>query len=139
MAYLEPEEITTHLYAGVITEINRDDQNNLVRAISAAIDEAKSYLNAYDNNAIFSANGDERNQILLLYIKDITVWHYIQLSNPAVDMELRLKRYEQAIKFLEKIQSGKANPLLPYPAAPPPGETQSYLKYGGNTKRELNF
>lgn len=139
MAYLTKEEIGTHLYAGVTTEINRGDDTIINDAIAAAIAEARGYLTAYDMTAIFAATGDDRNPILLLYIKDIAVWHYIQLSNPGVEMELRLKRYEQAIKFLEKVQSGKTNPSLPYPSTPPPGETNTYIKYGGIDKRNNNF
>lgn len=139
MAYLTAAEISTHLYTGVVNEINRDDTTILDLAIAAAMAEASGYLTAYDMEAIFNATGNERNPILLLYIKDITVWHYIQLSNPSVEMQLRLKRYEQAIKFLEKVQSGKTNPALPYLSTPPAGETMSYLKYGGNDKRINNF
>lgn len=140
MAYLTSAEINTHLYGGVVTEINRGDATILQAAIDAAIAEASGYLTAYDLVAIFAAVGALRNPILLLYIKDITVWHYIQLANPAVEMELRLKRYERAIEFLQGIQSGKVNPALPYPAAPPePGERESYIKYGGIDLRNNNF
>lgn len=138
--YLTPAEINTHLYGGIIDEINRGDATITTSAIAAAIAEATGYLTAYDITAIFAATGNDRNPILLLYIKDITVWHYIQLANPAVEMELRLKRYEHAIKFLEKIQSGKTNPSLPYPAAPPtPGEANTYIKYGTIDKRTYDF
>lgn len=140
MAYLTAAEINTHLYGGVVTEINRGDATILQAAIDAAVAEAMGYLTAYDTTAIFAAIGTARNPILLLYVKDITVWHYIQLANPAVEMELRLKRYERAIEFLQSIQSGKVNPSLPYPAAPPaPGERESYIKYGGIDKRNYDF
>lgn len=137
--YLTQPEIKTHLYDGVIGEINRADVTILQSAIDAAIEEAKGYLTAFDTNAIFATTGDERNPILLLYIKDISVWHYIQLANPNVDMELRKIRYEKAIEYLLRIQNGKVNPTLPYPATPPPGDAENYIKYGGNEKRTLNF
>jgi hypothetical protein len=141
MAYLTPDEINTHLYGEIVNEINRNDITLLNKAIDAAIAEAESYLTMYDLTAIFSAVGDERNPILLLYIKDVTVWHYIQLSNPSVDMQLRLDRYEYAIKFFEKIQVGKANPNLPLPADPVDGNIQpeSFLKWGGNKKRHNHY
>ena len=140
MAYLTKQEIKTHLYGAVVDEISRADDTILQSAIDAAIAEASGYLTAYDMAAIFAAVDDARNPILLLYIKDITVWHYIQLANPAVEMELRLKRYERAIEFLQGIQSGKVNPSLPYPAAPPePGERESFIKYGGIDLRNNNF
>jgi phage gp36-like protein len=140
MGYLDAAEINTHLYGGVVNEISRDDITILDKAIAAAIAEALGYLTAYDTTAIFAAVDDARNPILLLYIKDIAVWHYIQLANPAVEMELRLKRYEHATKFLEKVQAGKVNPDLPYPAAPPtPGEATTYIKYGTIDKRTYDF
>ena len=140
MSYLTAAEINTHLYNGVVDEINRADASILLTAIAAAIAEATGYLTAYDIAAIFAATGDTRNPILLLYIKDIAVWHFIQLSNPAVEMELRLKRYEQAIKFLEKVQSGKTNPSLPYPAEPAaPGDATTYIKSGTIERRNYDF
>ena len=141
MAYLTALEIGTHLYGEVVNEIERSptESNNLNFAIQAAIEEAKGYLTAYDIVAIFAAAGDARNPILLLYIKDITVWHFIQLGNPGVEMSLRLDRYEKATKWLEKVQAGKTNPNLPYPVAPPVSEANNYIKWGGNVKRNNNF
>jgi phage gp36-like protein len=139
MAYLTTAEISSHLYAGVVAEISRDEESILEMAIAAAIEEARGYLTAYDVPAIFAAVEDARNPIVLLYIKDIAVWHYIQLSNPGVEMELRQIRYEKATKYFEKIQNGKVNPSLPYPAAPPAAEAESYIKYGSIEKRINNF
>ena len=45
-------------------------------AILAAIDEARSYLNAkYDCEAIFSATGEDRHATLLEHCKNIAVWN----------------------------------------------------------------
>lgn len=139
MAYLEPADIKTHLYGAVVDEISREDETILQDAITAGIGEAEGYLNAYDILTIFSATGAARHPTLLLYTKDIAVWHYIQLANPAVEMELRKYRYEQAIEWLGKVQSGKTNPSLPYPAEPPAAEANNYIKYGGFDKRNNNF
>ena len=137
--FLTAAEINTHLYGGVVAEINRTDATILETAISAAIEEVKGFLNAYDVAAIFAAVGNDRNPILVLYTKDCAVWHYIQLANPAVDMQLRLTRYEKAIDWLKMVQSGKTNPSLPYPAEPPVSEGNNYIKWGGNIKRNNNF
>jgi hypothetical protein len=109
-------------------------------AISSAVAEALGYLTGYDTAAIFDATGSDRNPILLLYIKDIAVWHYIQLSNPSVDMQLRLTRYEKAIDWLMRVQSGKTNPNLPLPAPPEDGSPQeNFFKWGGNDQLQYNF
>lgn len=139
MAYLTTEEIITHLYGEVTNEISRGDATILQTALNAAIAEAKGYLRAYDTDAIFSAMDDDRNPILLLYTKDIAVWHYLQLANPAVDMAIRLTRYEKAIEWFKMVQSGKTNPDLPYPVVPPPDEPNNYMKWGSITKRNNNF
>jgi phage gp36-like protein len=139
MAYLEPAEIKTHLYNGVVDEISRTDNSILQSAIDAAIGEAKGYLSAYDIVSIYTATGAARQPTLLLYTKDIAVWHYIQLANVAVEMELRLKRYEQAVKWLEKVQAGKTNPDLPYPTVAATAEPNNYIKWGSNIKRNNNF
>lgn len=139
MAYLTPDEINTHLYGEVTTEISRGDESILQTALSAAMAEAKGYLRAYNIDVIFAATLDARNPILLLYTKDIAVWHYLQLANPAVDMALRLTRYEKAIEWFKMVQSGKTNPDLPYPDVALPDEPNNYMKWGSITKRNNNF
>jgi phage gp36-like protein len=142
MPFLTAEEINSHLYAEVAAEISRDNEEHLDVAMSAAVAEALGYLTAYDTTVIFAATGNNRNPILLLYVKDIAVWHFIQLANPSVDMELRLKRYEQAIAWLGKVQSGKTNPALPYPTAPVDpvsGSTENFIKWGSNAKRRNHY
>ncbi len=141
--YLTPNELITHLYGEVITEIHRGDIAICQQAIDAAVAEAASYLSAYDVTAIFEAEADSRNSILLLFVKDIAVWHYIQLSNPAVEMDLRRLRYENAIAWLTKVQKGQAVPNLPTPQ--PPADTNGdgypdgFIKWGANTKRNNNI
>ena len=113
--YLTPTELSSHLYPEVQQEIARSTTDTTLaqQAISAAIDEAKSYLTHYDVAAIFSATGAQRNNIILMYVKDIAVWHFINLSNAAVEWELRESRYDKAIKFLRNVQKGEASPDLP--------------------------
>jgi hypothetical protein len=87
MAYLTTAEVSSHLYNEVVAEIERNETTKplLQQAIDAAIAEVKSYLSAYDIAAIFEAIDGNRNAILLLYTKDVAVWHFIQLANPAVE------------------------------------------------------
>lgn len=138
MAYLTTAEVSSHLYNEVVAEIERNETTKplLQQAIDAAIAEVKSYLSAYDIAAIFEAIDGNRNAILLLYTKDVAVWHFIQLANPAVEMQLRLERYEKAIKWLDKVQRGQVAPELPLPAAPTDGSSsENFIKFGSNPKR----
>lgn len=139
MAYLSPEEIYTHLYPEVINEISRTNVTLLNNSIDAAIAEARGYLTQYDIDTEFAKTGDDRNSILLVYLKDIAVWHFIVLSNPAVDMELRQIRYNNAIKALEKIQQGRFNPSLPTFNVTAPEQLENFFKWGSNKKRNDYF
>ncbi len=141
MPYLTPAEISTHLNGEVIQEIERDEVNTpkLTDAIEAAIAEVKSYLSNYDSTAIFAATGDNRNPIVLLYTKDVAVWHYIQLSNPNIEIDIRKSRYETATKWLDKVQSGKVVPDLPHKQSDLDGTTQGILSWGSNPKRNNHF
>lgn len=138
MAYLIATELSTHLYQELANAINRNDVGTYDTAITAAIAEAKGYLNKFDTAAIFSATGDSRNPILLLYVKDIAVWHFITLAPANVDTEYRMLRYEKAIKWLSDVQKGNIVPDLPYPA-PSTDDPQlnSTVRYGNARTRTV--
>lgn len=181
MAYLSKDELYTHLYDEVVTEINRDNdilefdtknnfpaqgnptkrykatdtgklwkwitnayietayQDRASEAIAGAVAEARGYLKQYDIDKEFEKAGDDRNQILLILLKDIAVWHFIVIANPAVEMEVREKRYNSAIKQLEKIQQGRWNPDLPVFAAEGCKPLENFIKFGSNKKRNDYF
>lgn len=141
MSFLTPAELNTHLYVEVVAEIERHPTNRtlLQEAIDAAIAEVKSYLSAYDKTAIFGATGNARNPIILLYTKDVAVWHYINLCNVDVDYEERRERYEKATEWLGRVQSGKVVPELPVPEVENTPDGRGFIKWGSNTKRNNNF
>lgn len=136
--FLSNDEIKTHLYGEKIDTITRMDLTIITSAINAAIAEVKSYLSAYDTDVIFSAAGDERNPILLLYTKDIAVWHFVQLANPNTDLQLRLERYEKAVSWFDKIMRGQVAPDLPLKSDPDAPEN-NFIRFGGNTPRKSYF
>lgn len=142
--FITPSELKTHLYGEVQSEIDRADVTICEEAINSAISEASGYLSVYDRTAIFAATGNTRNSILLTFVKDIAVWHFIQLANPGVDLALRQDRYDRAIKWLDKVQSGKVVPELPYPApaVDPLGNpiaNDSSITWGSTLKRVNNY
>ena len=104
--FLTVDELYTHLHDETVAVISRDTEAIPVAAIDAAIAEAKSYLHDFDTAAIFSAEGEARNALLLLFVKDIAVWHFVNLGNACIDMELREKRYDSAIAWLRLVQKG---------------------------------
>ena len=81
MAYLTIQELNTPLHDELVETITRGDATIAEAAIDAAIAEAKGYLSRFDCTRIFSASGSKRNQLLLIFVKDIAIWHLINLGN----------------------------------------------------------
>lgn len=128
------EELKTHLYAEQIEAISGEDETIITAAIDAANSEAKGYLHKFDLAAIFGATGDSRNKLLMLFIKDIAVYHYINLANPGTDYKERKDRYTRAIAWLEAAQAGVVVPDLPLAAQP--DNTMGGVTWSANPKRE---
>ena len=135
--FLTASEIYTHLYEETIAAISGDDERLLLAAISGAISEAKGYLHAYDKDAVFSETGDDRDALLLIWVKDMAVWHYINIARPAVDYEVRERRYNAAIAWLKGVQKGDIIPDYPRPvnSETKQEENTSGIRIGSNPKR----
>ena len=141
MAYLEIEEMTTHIYEEDMDVISHGDDAAMMSAIDAAIEEVQGYLTKYDTGKIFAARGKERNPILLLFVKDIAAWHFCNICNAGVDIEMREKRYDRAIEWLRNNQN-RQNPNLPT-APEQPGRQEcrhcGEMAFGSNRKRDNHF
>lgn len=135
--FLSIAELNTHIYEEIVDTISNTNDTIVEQAINAAISEAQGYMSRYDTAALFAATSQDRHSFLLLCIKDIAVWHFIILSNPGIDWESRKIRYEAAIKWLEKVQTGKVVPEN-WPLKEPT-ERQTYFQYGGNPRRDSHF
>lgn len=141
MAYLTPDELKTHLYQDNVDAITGGDDTIVLSAIDGAIQEAKGYLAYYDRDAIFGAEGDNRNALLLIFVKDIASWHLINLCNAGTDLSFREARYLRAIDWLKGVQAKKVVPDLPVLDEDGDGKDDqpgAYL-YGSNPKRHQHF
>lgn len=139
MAFLSPEELKTHLYAENINVISRDDETILQAAIDSANQEAKSYLAAYDTTQIFAASGADRNALLLIFVKDIAIWHFINLCNAGTELQLRQDRYNRAIDWLKAVQKGDVSPDLPKIVDEGGSEKNGIITFGSNPKKNQHF
>lgn len=143
MAYLTLQELSTHLHDEQVETITRGDNTIAEAAIDAAIAEARGYLTRFDTARIFSASGSKRNQLLLIFVKDIAVWHLINLCNAGSELPLRQDRYERAIDWLKAVQRGDVSPDLP-DREPEGGSTEKNnpigpIAYGSNPKRTQHY
>jgi phage gp36-like protein len=132
--FIDPSELKTHLYDEQVGEIIRGDAAIVPAAIDAAIIEMQGYLSGYDIAVIFNAVGTDRNALVLLFCKDIAVWHLITLCAPDAEYQLREERYKRAIQWLRDVQQRKNLPALPL-VPNSTNATEGLLTWGGNKKR----
>jgi phage gp36-like protein len=72
-----------------------------------AIAEMRSYLNkSYDCDDIFSATGNDRHPLILMFAIDITVYHIFCQHNPYKMARIRQERYDRAIEWLKGVMRG---------------------------------
>ena len=138
--FLSPQEVETHLYKEAIDTISREDDTILLAAIDAAVQEAAGYLCAYDRAKIFN-QPKQRNELLLTFVKDIAVWHFVNLCNAGAELELKEKRYDRAIAWLRQVQKGEVTPSLPRADDDGDGKPDGSNEYifGSNPKRNQHF
>ncbi len=95
----------------VISQVSETVRTN---AEEEAIEEISGYLRPkYDCSSVFSAEGDERNHLVIMYTCDIALYHMSAAMPQKMGSEIRKERYERAVKWLEGVQSGKIVPDLP--------------------------
>lgn len=136
--FLTTEEIKTHLTAETVLVVSGGDDTLLQAAIDGAVVEAKGYLGAYDTDAVFSATGSGRNQLLLIFVKDIAAWHFLNLCNAGAEFKVRQDRYERAIAWLKGVQKSEIDPDLPARSSDEQ-ELPGGIMYGSNPRREQHF
>lgn len=95
----------------VISQLTPENRAN---AEAEAMEEIAGYLRPkYDTDAIFSAQGDSRNRLVVMYTCDIAIYHMNSSAPQKMGMDIRKERYDRAIKWLEGVQVGKIIPDLP--------------------------
>jgi hypothetical protein len=135
--FFTPDEVKTHCPEEVINIVSDGDDSLLPIAITAATQEAMGYMSRYDYITILSQTGDLRDPILLIYLKDIALRHFMRLSNPNMDYEIVINNYKDALRWLEKIQGGKFIPAGWPLASPAFLSTQWHVR--SREKRSNNY
>ena len=110
MPYLTPDDFTSRTYAQKLNAISKGDVTLLPVAISEAEAEAKLYLSRFDLADLFGKAGDDRDPILLRWLKDISLWQFIGLANPGLDYEDCELRRNNAITGLKAVQGSTGVP-----------------------------
>lgn len=146
MAYLVQAELKTVIRDYQLTAITDGDDSIVDIAIEMAIEEAASILTPsnqkvwedgrlrYDVAAIFAAEGDARNPLMLGNVKTLAIWHLIALCNTGLNYADAQDRYDRAMAYLKGLASGQFNSAtLPQIADEPPADDLPY-QFGSRTK-----
>lgn len=137
--------LTDNDYRVVIGEnalktISQIDNGNKANAELEAQEEVCGYLRPkYDCKAIFSAEGDARNRLIIMYTCDIALYHMSASMPQKMGSDIRKERYDRAIKWLESVQAGKIVPDLPLATDEEGHEINGTFTYGCQHKQHNNW
>lgn len=101
-------------------------------AISTAISEVKGYLSRYDTEKIFSAEGTERDALLVSLCVSITSYYLLGGCNVDAIQTAVEKRYEKAIRHLDRLRTGEIQAELPPQMED--GKVSTMFRWGSNGK-----
>ncbi|HYV92771.1 MAG TPA: phage protein Gp36 family protein [Chitinophagales bacterium] len=130
MAFLVKTDFKYSIDLTALDALTGADDSIWVELSDEAVLEMKSFLNArYDVSTIFAAVGLLRDKSIVMYCKDITLYHLYSIYAFKTIPKVRVDRYNHALQWLQDVQAQKINPDN-FPLS-----TSLYVKYGGNDKR----
>ena len=71
----------------------------------------------------------------MVFIKDLAVWHFVNICNVNTSLELRENRYNRAVAWLKEVQKGNVIPDLPEKTNTDGESNNLPYKVTSNTKR----
>lgn len=116
--FIDIKDYDASLHREILDALVRDDETLVEICEDRAIAEMQGYLSKrYDCNAIFSTTGKKRNQLILMMVIDIAVYHIFCIHNPQKLSQVRKDRYERAVEWMKAVASEEVSidgaPLLP--------------------------
>lgn len=136
--YLDKTDIERGLQPEILTIISRSD-DNIETAINDAVSEVEIYLRSrYDTDTEFAKAGTARNTFIVKMVREIAIYNCFKASNPVNMPEAQVLAYKDTIKTLIKIQEERAS-IKDLERLGDEVSGSSYLKYGGNTKRQNHY
>lgn len=105
--FITTEDYNASIHQEILDAVIRSDSTIIEVVEDRAIAEMRGYMSRrYDCDKVFSAEGKERNELVLMMAIDIAIYHLFCIHNPRTMSEIRVERYERAIKWLEGIRKG---------------------------------
>ncbi|AYO58201.1 hypothetical protein CO230_08740 [Chryseobacterium sp. 6424] len=114
MAFLTKDELSTVAPADFIKLVagGSEDDGTIDQLITEMISLIKTNLGSYyDVDTVFSKTGEDRDPTVLMYLKDLVYYKLLKRRKPGA--QLNEDEYNEAMKWLEDISSGKRRANLP--------------------------
>ena len=119
MSFLLEEDYRVVAGDTALKVLQQHDAAIRARAETVAIDEIKGYLaTRYDADQVFKKTGDNRSNVIVMRTVDVALYHLVSASPQRMGVEIREKRYDQAIKWLQELQKGNIAADLPKQMGP---------------------
>lgn len=135
--FINIEEFKTHAYSEDIEAIIRQDETIAYACIDMAIEFVSSKLmKHYKIDEIFTAQGKDRNPLILKVVKDIALWELIGLCNPSIDYNDKKFRYEESVSWLTAVYKGMPTTLPKLDEEP---NKASSFSWNSNPKRTNHY
>jgi len=139
MSFISTDDYRPFIQDNILQQVIQSDTTILQQAQLMAQAEMSSYLKTrFDTAAIFAATGQQRNQAVVMYFMDITLYHLHSRVSPRNISKLRADRYQAAMEWLKMAAYGDIQPDLPL-KTDEFGKADNRLKYGSNPKSKMHY
>ena len=105
--FITPEDYSASIHTEILDAVTRSDKEIVDLCQERAISEMKGPLSKrYDVEKIFSAEGEDRNQLVVMMAIDIAIYHMFSIHNPRNISQVRVDRYKRAMAWLKEVRNG---------------------------------
>lgn len=112
MPFLTATELKTVAPADFVSILTNDDTQMIDQVIAEMTALIKTNIGAYyDADEVFNAEGEARDGTVLMYLKDLVYYKLLKRRKPGA--AINDEEYNEAMKWLEDISTGKRRANLP--------------------------
>lgn len=135
--FIQEKDYDASIHREILDAITREDETVIKICENRAIKQMRSYMSGrYNCDAVFSASGEERDDLVLMMAIDITVYHLFCMGNPQKLSQMRKDRYDRAMEWLSMVRKGDISAEgLPL-AEQTPEEKQTHSPYQMRSNRK---
>ena len=140
--FISKEDFDATVHRDILDALTRQDDAVVEICVDRAISEMRCYLaGRYDCDAVFSAIGTERNQLVLMMLTDMAGYHLFSIHTPQKLSQLRKDRYGRAVEWMKAVRRGDlpVDGLPPAQKSPEEAAASSPYQMRSNPKRINHF